>query len=167
MERAPPPSLCAAGPFDIIIGTNCVHATEDRSATLGRLKQLLHPSGFVLLSEVTEVIDWYDITYGLLDSWWLDKSGAYPLQPPEAWIQYFKKAGFSAVSYSQGQSADLNTQRLLIASLREDAKVPQRAVPKPVTETAVYKMVDDVEIHADVFFPQRPPATAMGVGVFP
>ncbi|KAK0647379.1 Methylphloroacetophenone synthase [Lasiodiplodia hormozganensis] len=165
MERAPPPSLCAAGPFDIIIGTNCVHATEDRSATLGRLKQLLHPSGFVLLSEVTEVIDWYDITYGLLDGWWLDKSGAYPLQPPEVWMQFFKKAGFPAVSYSQGQSADLNTQRLLIASLREDAKVPQRAVPKPVTETVVYKVVDDVEVHADVFFPHRPPATAMGVAL--
>ncbi|KAL1635043.1 Type I Iterative PKS [Diplodia intermedia] len=165
MEHAPPPALSAAGPFDIVIGTNCVHATADRTATLARLKQLLHPSsGFVVLSEVTDVVDWYDIVYGLLDSWWLDKGGAYALQPPEAWVRCFKRAGFPAVTYSQGPTAALNTQRLLIGSMRTDA-VPQRALPRPVAETMVYKSVDGVDIEADVFWPQNPPASAMGVAL--
>ncbi|OJD29656.1 polyketide synthase [Diplodia corticola] len=166
MEHAPPPALAAAGPFDIVIGTNCVHATADRSATLGRLKQLLHPSsGFVVLSEVTDVVDWYDIVYGLLDSWWLDQSGAYALQPPEAWVRCFKRAGFPSVTYSQGPTAELNTQRLLIGSMLMDAAVPQRALPRPECETVTYKRVEDVEIHADVFWPPHPPASAMGVAL--
>ncbi|KAH8728888.1 hypothetical protein GQ44DRAFT_747284 [Phaeosphaeriaceae sp. PMI808] len=165
MEHAPPSTLSAQGPFDIIIGTNCVHATEDRSATLGRLRQLLHPSGFVVLSEVTEVVPWYDITYGLLDSWWLDKDGAYPLQPPEAWVQSFKKAGFPVASYSQGPSPDSNMQRLLIASMRQSLEPPQRLDSKPILETFVYKNVDGIEIHADVFFPQQLPANAMPVAL--
>lgn len=166
MEHAPHAGLSAAGPFDIVIGTNCVHATKDRSATLGRLKTLLHPSGFVVLSEVTEVVAWYDIIYGLLDSWWFDSEGAYPLQPPEAWMRAFKKAGFPAASYSEGPDADSNMQRLLIASMRKEIALPQRALARPILETVVYKDADGVKVQADVFFPHRKPASAMPVGKF-
>lgn len=165
MEHLPPPALVNAGPFDIIIGTNCVHATQDRTATMSRLKQLLNPSGFMILSEVTEVVGWYDITYGLLDSWWLDKDGRYPLQPPEVWMQNVKKSGFPSASYSQGPTAELNMQRLLVASMRQDVKLPQRALPRPSLETVVYKSVDGVDIHADICFPQQPPADAMPVAL--
>ncbi|EMD94543.1 hypothetical protein COCC4DRAFT_152704 [Bipolaris maydis ATCC 48331] len=164
MEQTPSSTLCATGPFDIIIGTNCVHATQDRTSTLNRLKQLLHPTGFVVLSEVTEIVDWYDITYGLLDSWWSDKDGCYPLQCAETWMRCFKDAGFAVASHSQGPSADLNIQKLLIASMRNDIEAPKRAPLRPKLETVVYKTIDGVDIHADVFFPQQPPATAMPLG---
>ena len=164
MEHTPPNALSAAGPFDIIIGTNCVHATQDRTSTLNRLKQLLHPSGFVVLSEVTEIVDWYDITYGLLDSWWSDKDGSYPLQPAEAWMKCFKNAGFAVASYSQGPTADLGIQRLLIASMRRDIEAPHRTPLRPAVETVVYKTADGVDIHADIFFPRQPLASAMPIG---
>lgn len=167
MEHAPPASLLTTGPFDIIIGTNCVHATQDRTASLQRLKQLLHPTGFVILSEVTEIVDWYDITYGLLDSWWSDKDGRYPLQPAQVWMECFNDAGFPVASYSQGPSADLNMQRLLIGSMRTDIETPTRTPPRPTLETVVYKTADGVDIHADVFFPAQPPATAMPLGMTP
>ncbi|KAH6639121.1 hypothetical protein C7974DRAFT_449039 [Boeremia exigua] len=165
MELAPPSALSATGLFDIIIGTNCVHATKDRTATLGRLKNLLHPTGYVILSEVTEIVDWYDITYGLLDSWWADKDGHYPLQSVESWMACFKNAGFPVASYSQGSSADLNTQRLLIASMRKDVEAPKRAPPRPALETFVYHTVDGVDIHADVSFPKSPPVNAMPIAL--
>jgi len=164
MEHTPPNALSAAGPFDIIIGTNCVHATQDRTSTLNRLKQLLHPSGFIVLSEVTEIVDWYDITYGLLDSWWSDKDGSYPLQSAEAWMKCFKNAGFAVASYSQGPTADLCIQRLLIASMRRDIEAPHRTPIQPAVETVVYKTADGVDIHADVFFPKQPLASAMPIG---
>ncbi|KAA8615013.1 polyketide synthase [Pyrenophora tritici-repentis] len=165
MEHTPSNALSATGPFDIIIGTNCVHATQDRMSTLNRLKQLLHPSGFLVLSEVTEIVDWYDITYGLLDSWWSDKDGSYPLQPADAWMRCFKDAGFAVASYSQGPNADLSIQRLLIASMRRDIQAPHRTPLRPVMETVVYKTADGVDIHADVFFPKQPLASAMPIAL--
>ena len=69
LENEPPSSLL--GQFDIIVGTNCVHATTNKTASVGRLKKMLRKNGFIVLSEVTQLIDWYDIVFGLLDGWWL------------------------------------------------------------------------------------------------
>lgn len=55
--------------YDIVIGTNCVHATTNKTKTIGRLKSLLNAQGFMVLSEVTQLVDWYDIVFGLLDGW--------------------------------------------------------------------------------------------------
>ena len=53
--------------YDIIIGTNCVHAMTNKTKTVGRLKEALNPQGFLVLSEVTQLVDWYDIVFGLLE----------------------------------------------------------------------------------------------------
>ena len=111
--------------YDIVIGTNCVHATTDKTKTFSRLKSILNAQGFMVLSEVTQLVDWYDIVFGLLDGWWLANDGSlYPLQPPESWIRSFETAGFSRISYSQGPSPESNTQRLLVASNNQKVVAP-------------------------------------------
>lgn len=65
LENEPPSSLLDQ--FDIIIGTNCVHATTNKTASVGRLKKMLRKNGFIVLSEVTQLVDWYDIVFGLLE----------------------------------------------------------------------------------------------------
>lgn len=158
--------------FDIVIGTNCVHATTSKTASIRRLKQLLRPDGFVILSEVTQKIDWYDIVFGLLEGWWLATDGSpYPLQPAESWMDSFKEAGFSSVTYSRGETSESNTQQLLVASQKEMSK-PPRAPPTPgqgktdhAVETVVYKEVNGTKIEADIYLPQEASGKAMPVGI--
>ncbi|KAL9046401.1 MAG: hypothetical protein Q9214_000753 [Letrouitia sp. 1 TL-2023] len=158
--------------YDMIIGTNCVHATTNRATTIGRLKSLLNEQGFIVLSEVTQLVDWYDIVFGLLDGWWLANDGStYPLQPPESWMQSFEQAGFdrTQVTYSQGSSRESNTQRLLLASNKHKVsaiKSPSDAEEeRPSMQTVVYKSVNDVEIEADVYLPVHLPAKSMSVAI--
>ncbi len=152
--------------YDIVIGTNCVHATTNKTKTIGRLKSLLNPRGFIVLSEVTQLVDWYDIVFGLLDGWWLANDGStYPLQPPESWVRSFQQVGFSNISYSQGPSPESNTQRLLVASNSQKVtKPPRDEDKKPTVQTVVYKEVDGVLIEADIYLPACAPSRAMPVG---
>lgn len=117
LEQPAPSHL--QGKFDIAIGTNCVHATKDKIATTSRIREMLNANGFMVLSEVTRIVDWYDLVFGLLEGWWLADGGAtYPLQPPETWMNVFKEAGFASTTYSGGSCEEANTQNLLIGSNR-------------------------------------------------
>ena len=153
--------------YDIVIGTNCVHATTNKTKTITRLKSLLNGRGFIVLSEVTQLVDWYDIVFGLLDGWWLANDGStYPLQPPESWVRSFEQAGFSNISYSRGPSPESNTQRLLVASNSQKVTKPPRAEEtRPVMQTVVYKEVDDTQIEADIYLPASASSKAMPVGM--
>ncbi|PHH89661.1 hypothetical protein CDD83_5579 [Cordyceps sp. RAO-2017] len=162
--------------FDVVISANCVHATTDRTASCRRLREALKPEGFMVLSEVTRIMDWYDVCFGLLDGWWLVEDGsAYPLQPAEAWMSTFAAAGFASASYSEGPTAEANSQQLLVAcNSHWDA-------PRPTMEdgnvdgdtdggvcqleTVVYKETNGIVIHADVFFPRQAPALPMPVAL--
>ena len=154
--------------YDIVIGTNCVHATTNKTKTITRLKSLLNSQGFIVLSEVTQLVDWYDIVFGLLDGWWLANDGStYPLQPPDSWVRSFEVAGFSSnrISYSQGPTAECNTQRLLIASNNQKVTAPFRSEERrPGVQTVVYKEVDDTQIEADIYLPAQASTKAMPVG---
>ncbi|KAK5630373.1 hypothetical protein RRF57_006088 [Xylaria bambusicola] len=105
---------CFRGQYDIVVGTNVVHATRDRTSTCRRLRYALRPGGVLALSELTRPIDWYDICFGLLDGWWLADEG-YAIQPATVWMDAFEKAGFQTMGHSSGDSEEANTQRLLIA----------------------------------------------------
>lgn len=164
LEKDMPSSL--KDTYDIVIGTNCVHATTNKTTTISRLKTILNAQGFMVLSEVTQLVDWYDIVFGLLDGWWLANDGSnYPLQPPKSWVRSFEEAGFSKISYSQGSSPESNTQRLLVASNDQKVTTPFREIEKQSSvQTVVYKEVDDTQIEADIYLPAQASAKAMPVG---
>lgn len=165
VENEPKESL--RGKFDIVISTNCVHATTDRVASLRHIRQLLNPKGFAVLSEGTRIMDWYDIVFGLLDGWWRSGDGSYPLQTADSWVQSFKAAGFEAIGHSQLPLRRLNTQSLILGSM-EPLSVPFRtSVPTSMSvETLVYKEVQGVEILADIYIPKDVSRTTMGLGMY-
>ncbi|KAI9709676.1 MAG: hypothetical protein M1828_002375 [Chrysothrix sp. TS-e1954] len=169
LEKDVPEDL--KGKYDVVIGTNCVHATTDKAKTIGRLKALLNEQGFIVLSEVTQLVDWYDIVFGMLEGWWLAKDGSsYPLQPPESWVRSFEQAGFPSgnITYSSGSSPESNTQRLLVASNKHEVSATshsQKAQEKPRIQSVVYKEVEDVRVEADVFLPTYKPAKPMPVAI--
>ena len=166
LENEMPDSL--RNRYHIVIGTNCVHATTNKTKVIGRLKTLLNAQGFIVLSEVTQLVDWYDIVFGLLDGWWLANDGStYPLQPPESWVRSFETAGFANanISYSRGPSPESNTQRLLVASNNSQKVNNAPRDQQPAVQTVVYKEVDDTQIEADIYLPARASSEAMPVGI--
>ena len=173
LEKDPPASL--QGTYDIVIGTNVVHATSNIVSSTKRMKSLLRKGGFIVKSEVTRIVYWYDLVYVLIDVWWAFKdSRTYPLQPADDWIKDLKEAGFEAAAYSNGSTEESNTQQLIIGSTKP-SKVPN--ISEPVnegrlkqnyrTETLPYKIVDDTEIMADIYFPETPSSAAMPIGELP
>ncbi|KAL2257749.1 hypothetical protein VTK26DRAFT_9223 [Humicola hyalothermophila] len=153
IENDPPAAM--KGRYDLAISTNCVHATHDRTATMRNIKSLLNEEGQMVLSEVTEIVDWYDVVYGLVDGWWYAPEGAYPLQPPQSWMPCFRKIGMNG-TYSNGPTRDLTSQRLLIGAPRPPSTAGPRAgdiAPRSKVETVVYKSVDGVEVEADIYLP--------------
>ncbi|KAH7012371.1 BcPKS16, polyketide synthase [Macrophomina phaseolina] len=161
LEQDPPAWM--KGHFDIAIGTNCVHATTNRAATMSRVRDLLNKDGFAVLSEITQIIDWYDVVYGLLDGWWMSTDSDYALVSPETWMRSFAEAGFTSCTYSQGSTPEANSQRLLLAS-KKQLSLPPRAV-RPAVDTVVYKEVDGVQIHADVYLPRESSVHSMPVAL--
>lgn len=170
LEKGPAAAL--QGKYDIVLGTNVVHATSDITKSCKGIRSLLRAGGFVILSEVTRIVDWYDLVFGLLEGWWLATDDRdYPLQPPDAWLGYLKEAGFSSCSYSGGSNEESNTQRLIIGSTVQDQRpaIDGMAPTKPAKtydmDTHTYKVVDDLEIQADVYYPKEgPPSKAMPIG---
>ncbi|KAL8782625.1 MAG: hypothetical protein Q9213_005212 [Squamulea squamosa] len=113
LESDPPSSLREK--YDLILGTNVVHATSNVVETCTRLRTLLRDNGIIALSEITCKINWYDIVFGLLDGWWNAIDGRdYPLQRPDYWIRAFKNAGFSDCAVSGGVGAEAETQKIII-----------------------------------------------------
>ena len=147
--------------FHIIVGTNCVHATSSRTTSCRRLKEALANDGILIISEVTDIIDWYDLCFGLLDGWWLAGNGTeYPLQPSTVWKEAFLEAGFSSFGCSKGSSRESTTQQLLFGSTRSWKTAPAilRSMPSAIDapcdiETMVYKQKSGICIHADVYIP--------------
>ncbi|KAH7320277.1 BcPKS16, polyketide synthase [Stachybotrys elegans] len=173
LEKEVPSELRAK--FDIVVSANCVHATTNRTASCRRLGELLAPGGFIVLSEVTCLIDWYDICFGLLDGWWLaENRTAYPLQPAEAWMKTFQEAGYASFSYSRGTTPESNSQQLLVAC-NQKWDVPKTSKPEQRAESAfgadykletmIYKEVSGIPIQADVYFPVVNPGQAMPIAL--
>lgn len=172
------------GKFDFVIATNTVHATTDRVASCLRMRETLSVAGgLVILAELTCHIDWCDICFGLLDGWWLADGPIAPLQTAQEWMGTFAQAGFASMGYSTGRTAGANTAQLLVgcnvpwttstAPALADQAFPKNGDEKMAGEakkgdyrlkTMVYKEVDGVQIHADVYVPRQPPSSPMPIG---
>ncbi|KAJ8129801.1 hypothetical protein O1611_g3828 [Lasiodiplodia mahajangana] len=140
------PSASLRSQFDIVISTNCIHATTDTVASLRNVRQMLNSKGLVVLMEGTYLLDWYDIVFGLLDGWWLRKDGSYALQPLPA--------------------RHLNTQHLVIGTM-EPLPVPPRekTFGSASAETVVYKEVTALQIPADIYIPRDKAKSKMSLAM--
>ena len=144
------------------------------------------------LSEVVRKIDWYDLVFGLLEGWWCFNDGMdYPLQPAEFWLQCLKAAGFNESAVFGGSSAEARTQSIVLGckssrpprSINYQHDLPERQQVADPSEqkgehnlvakntrdlevsTVPYKTVGDLEILADIYFPQeREMTTARPIG---
>lgn len=178
------------GKFDIVIATNTVHATTDRTASCRRMRETLSTAGgLVILAELTCHIDWCDICFGLLDGWWLADGPIAPLQTAQEWMDTFSDAGFKSMGYSSGKTAGANTAQLLVGcNMPWEMPITGSTLPENVAavgghrqvplvgeekknkgefrlKTMVYKEVDGVQIQADVYVPKQASLSPMPIGM--
>ncbi len=164
IEKEPPFEY--QGQFDIVLSTNCIHATSDLSNALGNISKLLRPHGFVSLVEFTTRFFWFDIVFGLLDGWWLFEDGRpYVLATPEFWEKSMRGSGFNHVSWTGGSTPESEAVRV-ITGFKAPVEDPSlyRSIPQERAsgiETVVFKHTDKkLALRADVHYPSPSQSSA-------
>ncbi len=138
VTRPGEPQGVATGSCAVIVASNVLHATPDLEATLGHLRRLLAPGGFLVLNEVTAVQDFATLTFGLTDGWWAFEDAAArlpgaPLLDVGRWREALARAGFSDLTAlglpGQGDEAAMG-QAVLVATRDERPVEPAAVGPR-------------------------------------
>lgn len=120
------------GQFDVVLSTNCIHATRNLPVSLKNINKLLRPHGFVALVEFTSRMFWFDLVFGLLEGWWrFDDGREYVLAPPQFWDKCLRESGFQHVSWTGGSTRESEVVRL-ITGFKQPVRDPRlyRSIPQ-------------------------------------
>lgn len=165
------PTAQYQGQYDIVIATNCIHATSNLHNSLTNINKLLRPHGFVSLVELTTRNFWLDMVFGLLDGWWLfDDGRPYVLATPEFWDKSMRQTGFQHVSWTGGHTRESEVVRV-ITGFKQPVDDPTlyRSTPQEKAsgvETVTFAHTDkQLPLRADVHYPSPSQASAYGTWV--
>jgi SAM-dependent methyltransferase len=90
LEKSPEEQGYAAATYDVVLGTNVLHATSRIADSVRHINWLLRKGGLLLLNEITRAGTFATMTFGLLDGWWAFRDGDVrlpdaPVVSPEGW----------------------------------------------------------------------------------
>ncbi|KAF5855864.1 hypothetical protein ETB97_008293 [Aspergillus alliaceus] len=137
------------GAYDIILSTNCIHATQNLVRSTTHIRQMLRPDGILCLVELTRNLFWFDLVFGLLEGWWLLNDGReHALADERRWERCLREAGFNWIDWSDSPSRESDLLRVITASPSETQTLAQQ-------ETLVFKHVDGLDLEADLYYPAR------------
>jgi acetyl esterase/lipase/acyl carrier protein len=143
------PAAHHSGHYDVIISTNCIHATKSLVRSLTNVRNMLRPDGMLCLVELTKNLDWFDLVFGLLEGWWLfDDGRQHALADEHQWNRALRSAGFHNVDWSDDAEPESDIIRLIVAS---PFSPPSQV---GLCETVVYKTVDGLDLFADLYYPR-------------
>ncbi|KAK8029647.1 Methylphloroacetophenone synthase [Apiospora rasikravindrae] len=152
VEKPPKPEY--VGAFHCVVATNCIHATRDLEASLRNIRAMLREDGVLALAEVTRNMFWFDVVFGLFDGWWLyDDGRAHAVVDERHWERRLRAAGFGAVAWSDGETPEAKSVRIIAAFPTGDSSIAPERTVKAAMETLKYKTVEDLEVQADVYYP--------------
>lgn len=163
IEKDPNPQHLGA--YDIIISTNCIHATKRLVHSATNIRKMLSPDGVLCLVELTRNLFWFDLVFGLLEGWWLFSDGReHALASEQRWDQSLHTAGFNWVDWSDTSSAESNILRVIIASpyavtpavdTKTSDNSPGTDGALQLKQTVTFKQVDGLDLQADIYFPSE------------
>lgn len=141
--------------YDIVISTNCIHATSDLGVSTTNIKNLLRQDGILCLVELTRNLFWFDLVFGLLEGWWLFKDGRqHALAHEKLWEQYLRRSGFQCVDWSESRLTESEILRVIVAT--PSVTMPVLEADNAVRqETVVFQKTDEVELLADIYYPNQ------------
>jgi acyl transferase domain-containing protein/SAM-dependent methyltransferase/acyl carrier protein len=92
------------GTYDVVLSTNCLHATDNIRRTLANAKAALRRDGLLIINEISSLTLYNHLTFGLLDGWWLfeDPELRIPGCPGlylEQWQRVLSEEGFHSLVF--------------------------------------------------------------------
>lgn len=136
IENNPVDQGFTEGTFDMVISSNCLHATRSLGETLRHCRQLLRPGGRLVLLEITKDFLPTQLVMSTLPGWFLgieDGRVWAPTVGVERWDELLKANGFSGVDVSSTPSfcSVIVAQAVdeTIQLLREPLAVAPEALP--------------------------------------
>lgn len=164
VEQVPPARHM--GQYDIIISTNCVHATKNLTASTANIKSMLRQDGILCLVELTQNLFWFELVFGLLEGWWLFNDGRkHVLANEKLWEQHLYEAGFQWVDWTDGDSEESRILRVIVASpSRAYQDVPRNYLNDPIDRLEAQETVGidengNPQLLADIYYPDKLDAT--------
>ncbi|MBA3832879.1 MAG: SDR family NAD(P)-dependent oxidoreductase [Chthoniobacterales bacterium] len=122
-----------AGTFDLIIGTNVVHAVSDVRVALSNLHDLLVPGGSLLFVEVATPHLWLNAVFGLTSGWWRftdrDLRPDHPLLQRPQWERALRESGFDETASLPGQVRSQGGESLIGLMARKPWIEPEQPTP--------------------------------------
>ncbi|KAK6063586.1 methyltransferase domain-containing protein [Seiridium cupressi] len=113
IEKEPPRELQRSQ--HIVLGSNVVHATADVPSSLKNIHRLLRPDGFLVFHELTTLMPWADVVFGLFEGWWRFNDGRrHALQSPQAWAKMLKSVGYGFADWTDGPRPEAKLQSLIL-----------------------------------------------------
>lgn len=128
IEEDPAGQGFTPGSYDVIIASNVLHATRKLGETMGNVRKLLRPGGYLLLTEMTGDLLRLGFIMGGLPSWWQGKDDGRRYSPTInciQWDEMLRDAGFSGVDI-----------------IRKDYNYPSKQLFSVIVTQAVDEMVD-------------------------
>ncbi len=121
-----------AGSFDIILGTNVVHAVSDVRAALRNIHELLAPGGSLMFVDVATPHLWLNAVFGLTSRWWRftdrDLRPKHPLLERSQWETVLRESGFSETASLSGLVRSHGGESLIGLMARKPSSDPQPIV---------------------------------------
>lgn len=124
IENNPVDQGFTEGTYDMVVSSNCLHATRSLGETLSNCRKLLRPGGRLVLLEITRDFLYTQLVMSTLPGWFLgieDGRVWAPTVSVERWDELLKANGFSGVDVSStpsfcsvivAQAIDETVQRL-------------------------------------------------------
>ena len=135
LERHPEAQGFLPSSYDLILGSLVVHATKDIGRTLGYLRSLLKPGGYLVLIEGSGETLRSGFMMSGLPGWWVgDEDRRWgPMQNPEQWQTRLLEHGFSGIEQIQKDSA-LPYHNLGFVFATQAIDTPVKALRRPLEQ---------------------------------
>ncbi|KAL8636935.1 MAG: hypothetical protein Q9228_005733 [Teloschistes exilis] len=158
-----PPASQHCGQYDVVLSTNCIHATKNLVTSTSNIKAMLRPGGVLCLVELTRNLFWFDLVFGLLEGWWLFNDGRqHVLASDRLWERNLQQAGFQWVDWTEGESEESQVLRVIVASPSNAKKSEPQHVsrvpndgPLPSQETIQFDETGGTKLFADLHYPPK------------
>src|ERR1700694_4377 len=129
-----------AGAFDLVIGTNVVHAVSDVRVALRNIHDLLAPGGSLLFVDVATPHLWLNAVFGLTSGWWRftdrDLRPNHPLLERSQWEKALRDSGFGETASVSGLVRSQGGESLIGLMARKAWIEPETMAPAAVETPA-------------------------------
>lgn len=143
IEKEPVKDL--VGTQHIVIASNAVHATHNLVTSTGNIRKLLRDDGLLMMLEMTGIMYWCDIIFGLFEGWWFFEDGrSHAVTNEQQWKTALQSAGYGHVDWTDGTRPENKLEKLIVAMASSESRYDTIQFPnssEPSTDLILRKAV--------------------------